>query len=85
MNVFDSFDRKELKLVYRVLHGQLTQNLDLMDSSFLAEMQHYLQQAAGEDGVDVSDHSQWDNWLGNQGGSCAQRITKRFVVVQDED
>ena len=53
----------ELKLVYRVLHSQITNHPDLMDSDLLHDLQRYLQKKAGEDGVDVSMHIHWSAWL----------------------
>lgn len=53
----------ELKLVYRLLHAQIQTHLELMDSQLLEDLQHYLQQQAREDGVDVSLHAQWSSWL----------------------
>ena len=66
MQNFSNFDLKELKLVYRILHQNLMNHLDLMDSDFMGTLQSWLQYRASEDGVDLSDHSQWDAWLKNQ-------------------
>ncbi len=54
----------DAKLVYRVLHAQLQQHLELLDCDLFAELQTRLQQAARADGVDVSDHQAWNDWLG---------------------
>lgn len=54
---------EDLKLVYRVLHGQLRQWPELMDTTFVIELQKFLQAQAHDDGVDVSHHAAWDAWL----------------------
>ena len=53
----------ELKLIYRLLHQQIQQHMELMDSQLLADLQQHLQQQASQDGVDVSLHAQWSAWL----------------------
>ena len=66
MRTLDSlahFDIAELKLVYRVLHRHLLEHTELMDTDFFTDLQRWLQTVAGRQGVDVSDHSQWDAWL----------------------
>lgn len=70
----------EWKLVYRVLHGQLSRHPELIDSDFLAALQRYLQLQAQTDGIDVSDHGSWDAWLGNQPVSCAVRLAARGPI-----
>jgi hypothetical protein len=67
----------EQKLIYRVLHQHLFDHPALMDSAFLLDLQRSLQQRAQADGVDVSDHGAWDEWLGNSPGSCEQRVRGR--------
>lgn len=57
------FDLSELKVVYRVLHDNLLQTPELMDAAFLQALQDWLQLCAGQQGVDISDHAQWDAWL----------------------
>ena len=54
---------QELKLIYRLLHTQLPQYPQLLDSEVLQDLQTYLQQQARQDGVDVSHHAQWAHWL----------------------
>ncbi len=66
----------EQKLVYRVLHKNLTAFPDLLDCTFLDELQSSLQKEAEADGVDVTDHGAWDEWLGNEATSCARRIAR---------
>ena len=87
MQQFSSFDIDELKLVYRVLHGNLMDNLELMDTSFLTELQNWLQYRAGRAGVDVADHAQWDAWLGGTHTSCQERVAQRRVLslITDQD
>ena len=53
----------ELKGIYRVLHAQLPDHPDLMDSDLLQDLQRLLQQKARAAGVDVSMHAQWAAWL----------------------
>ena len=67
----------ELKLVYRLLHKQLAANPALMDGTFLDDLQSHLQKNAQSEGVDVADHGQWDEWLGNEAVSCAVRVAGR--------
>lgn len=70
----------EQKLVYRVLHRHLAEHPDLMDSTFLDDLQARLQQAARAEGVDVADHGQWDAWLGNEAVGCDVRMANRRVI-----
>lgn len=63
MDAFDTFDVQELKLVYRVLQGQLMEETELMDAGFLTDLQSHLQDRARADGVDVGDHAAWMAWL----------------------
>jgi len=53
----------DLKSIYRVLHAQLPDHVELMDSELLHDLQRILQTRAREDGVDVSLHAQWAAWL----------------------
>lgn len=57
----------DLKLVYRHLHQSLARSPELMDCDFLLELQEFLHQAAVSEGVDTTDHGQWDLWLANSG------------------
>ena len=63
MQRFSAFDVDELKLVYRILHKNLLSHMELMDAEFIEALQSWLQYRAGEDGVDVSEHAQWEAWL----------------------
>jgi hypothetical protein len=53
----------ELKLIYQVLHSQIQENFELMDSRLLQDLQSTLQSCASKEGVDVTLHSDWSNWL----------------------
>ena len=44
------------------------------------DLQRWLQYRAGEDGVDVADHAQWDAWLGGTYVSCEERMKNRRVI-----
>ena len=59
----NQYPLSELKLIYSFLHAQITQQPELMDSEILHDLQILLQQLATQDGVDVSTHSEWANWL----------------------
>ena len=76
----NEYSLAEQKLVYRVLHSQLTEQPDLMDSEFLHDLQRSLQQAAQAEGVDVADHGAWDAWLGNKAVACDVRMQNRTVL-----
>ena len=67
MKDFSTFQIDELKLVYRVLHRNLMENMELMDTDFLQGLQSWLQFRAGRDGIDIADHAQWDAWLRTPG------------------
>lgn len=72
---------EDLKLVYRVLHRHLGENLELMDSEFLDALQTALQQKAQAEGVDVGHHGAWDLWLGNEDvPTCEERVKRRRVL-----
>lgn len=69
---------EEMKLVYRVLHKHITENLELMDSMFLENLQSTLQEKAQKEGIDIGHHSAWDLWLGNESTvPCEERVKKR--------
>ncbi len=70
----------ERKLVYRVLHRQLTQFPELMDGDFLADLQRGLQAEAKADGIDATDHGAWDAWLGNEVVACDIRMHGRKTL-----
>lgn len=64
---------EELKLVYRVLHDQLTERPELMDTHFLMELQNFLHERCRAAGVDPTDHGAWDRWLGYTEGRVCRR------------
>lgn len=72
----DNYPLDEQKLIYRVLHKQLVHYPELMEGEFLDDLQRNLQQAAQADGVDISDHGAWDEWLGNSPRVCTRRIPR---------
>jgi hypothetical protein len=47
---------------------------------FFEDLQRRLHKQAGVEGVDVSDHGAWDEWLGNMPVSCEKRVAKRAVI-----
>ena len=63
MKNLDTYAISELKLIYSILHSQVLEHIDLMDSDLLQDLQSFLQSKAKTDNVDVSDHGQWDIWL----------------------
>ncbi|MCK4865707.1 MAG: hypothetical protein KAT06_09845 [Gammaproteobacteria bacterium] len=63
MKNLDTYAISELKLIYSILHSQVLEHPDLMDSDLLQDLQSFLQSQATKDNVDVSDHGQWDSWL----------------------
>ncbi len=66
MKVINEYPVSELKLIYQVLHSQIQDNFDLMDSNLLQDIQTTLQSRAANDGIDVSLHSEWSLWLSQQ-------------------
>ncbi|MDR4460280.1 MAG: hypothetical protein MRJ67_07150 [Nitrospirales bacterium] len=70
------WDLSQLKRVYRSLFAQLRTDpgADVDDGDCLLELQMFLQQKAGEAGVDVTLHSAWEAWLGHKAPiPCEQR------------
>ncbi len=63
MKAITDYPVLELKLIYQILHSQIQENVELMDSSLLQDLQTNLQSLATKDGVDVSLHSEWSTWL----------------------
>lgn len=53
----------DLKVVYRALHKGLPRFPELMDGEFLLALQDFLHEEASKEGVDATDHAQWDEWL----------------------
>ena len=65
MKSIKDYPVSELKLIYQILHSQIQENFDLMDSALMHDLQKILQTLASNDGVDVSMHSDWSAWLNN--------------------
>lgn len=65
MKNLNDYPLSELKLIYSLLHSQVIETPELMDSDLLHDLQKYLQSQATQDQVDVSTHSEWANWLAN--------------------
>ena len=63
MKSLDQYPPSELKHIYRTLHARLQEDFELMDSELLHDLQGWLQDRAGEEGVDVSIHAEWASWL----------------------
>lgn len=80
MNAFAHADLGELKTIYRVLHQHLLEHPELMETQYLMDLQSWLQQIAGAQGVDVGDHAAWDAWLGQEHTPCDVRASERKVV-----
>lgn len=77
MKPLHEYPLTELKLVYRVLHAQIAQHPDLMDAELLEDLQGWLQIAAKKDGVNATEHAEWDTWLGNTAIPCELRMQGR--------
>ncbi len=85
MNPLFTFAPDDLKKVYRVLHQHLLHHPELLDSQFLEELQGWLQSLAQAQGVDISDHGQWDAWLdGEEVVVASGRPHARLRLVPDE-
>ncbi len=59
----ESYTLDDLKRIYVLLHSQLADNPELMDSDLLHDLQKLLQQKARTAGVDISVHALWGAWL----------------------
>lgn len=80
MQRFSTFEIKELKLVYRVLHRNLMSHTDLMDAEFMEALQRWLQYRAGQDGVNLAIHAEWDAWLDGQAPASAPAAGNPRVI-----
>ena len=65
MKTLAQYPLEELKKIYLMLHAQLANDVELMDSELLHDLQTILQTQARAAGVDVSHHAQWAAWLNN--------------------
>lgn len=63
MKKLDEYTIEELKMIYLALHSQLQTNSALLDSELLHDVQSFLQTRAKIEGVDVSHHAHWADWL----------------------
>ncbi len=68
---------EEMKIMYRSIWNDLkrqgTLGLDDEASDLLHDLQTVLQKEAIREGVDVSLHADWADWVGVDGGKCAVR------------
>lgn len=71
--MIERYPQAERKLVYRLLHGELSRHPELMDAQLLDDLQRSLQREAQAEGVDATDHGAWDEWLGGDGKGCTTR------------
>ena len=69
MKTLSDYPLADLSLVYRLLKSHVLEEQELLDSELLADLQVQLQACATRKGVDVSDHGQWDAWLGARAGA----------------
>lgn len=61
--VIGAHSLEDLKLIYRILHQDLRDHPELMETHFLTELQAFLHQQAQKEGIDGTDHGAWDSWL----------------------
>ena len=76
MSALNAFEMTDLKRIYRILHAGLSRDVELLDSAFLSELQTHLQKAATADGVDVSNHGDWEQWLKDQEPPASLTLVK---------
>lgn len=63
MKAIKDYPVSELKQIYQILHQQIQDNPELMDSELLQDLQTLLHSLASTDGVDIALHSEWSAWL----------------------
>jgi len=63
MKNLTEYSIEELKLIYHLLHTQMPQHTQLISSDLLQDLQDYLLQQARNEGIEVAEHKQWNNWL----------------------
>ncbi len=66
MKTIADYSITELKLIYNLLHANVSSHFELMDSELLSDLQKHLQNAASREGIDVTHHAHWQAWLDNQ-------------------
>lgn len=76
----DNYSIEEWKLIYRVLHRNLTVHTELLEAEFFYDLQKLLQRHAQNEGIDIADHGAWDAWLGNAPASCEERVKRRTIL-----
>lgn len=67
MKTIEDYPLKELKIIYNLLYAQLPTHTELIDSELLQDLQHHLLLQASTEGIDISLHLDWVNWLSNSG------------------
>lgn len=72
MKSLEAYALADLKRVYLALHNQLRDDVELMDSELLEDLQRLLQEHAQKEGIDVSHHAQWATWL--NGGALLRGV-----------
>ncbi len=83
MKVLSEYPEADLKLVYRVLQGQLQNHPDLLDNEILEDLQTFLQRRAQAEGIDPTYHPAWAAWLrGEEPPSRPPRSTLKLVEDQ---
>ena len=63
MKTLNDYSLTELKLIYNILHANVQNHFELMDSELMSDLQNHLQNMAAQDGIDVTHHAQWKAWL----------------------
>ncbi len=63
MKTLNDYSLTELKLIYNILHANVQNHFELMDSELMSDLQKHLQTMAAQEGIDVTHHAQWKAWL----------------------
>ncbi|HFD31469.1 MAG TPA: hypothetical protein ENJ28_01980 [Gammaproteobacteria bacterium] len=66
MKTLNDYSLTELKLIYNILHANVQNHFELMDSELMSDLQKHLQTMAAQEGIDVTHHAQWKAWLDDQ-------------------
>ncbi len=79
LRVSESQIKKLYLALFRQLHAASLEDFDALDEDdMLLTLQSFLQSRARAAGVDVSNHTEWDAFLGVRGApSCEQRFRGR--------
>ncbi len=59
MKTLNDYSLTELKLIYNILHANVQNHFELMDSELMSDLQKHLQTMAAQKGIDVTHHAQW--------------------------